>query len=279
MSTIETTSTLKVMLASAHHDVKGDLTFPKLASAKLDGIRAYIQGGVAYSRNGKAIRNATVQAFFSNGAFDGLDGELLSGVHDEMVFRRTTSVVMAADGGGDWVFHAFDRYDMPDATFGERLRAVRSACAFGGAVVVPVQQVVLKDHEEMDKFESECLEQGFEGIMVRNPDAKYKNGRATAKSQDLLKVKRFEDAEATIIGFEPLVRKDGKVEDLLGALIVKRPDGVQFSIGSGYDDAQRKWFWENLDTAMGKSVTYTFFAQGGYDLPRFPVFKGIREDI
>ena len=56
--------------------------------------------------------------------------------------------------------------------------------------------------EEIDTNESACLEFGYEGIMLRDPNGTYKFGRSTARDNILLKVKRFLDDEAEVIGIE-----------------------------------------------------------------------------
>ena len=79
--------------------------------------------------------------------------------------------------------------------------------------------------EEMDKV----IEEGGEGIMLRQPESKYENKR----SDKLLKVKKFDDAEATVIAIE---KGEGRLKDLMGAIRVKSDDGKEFKIGSGFND-------------------------------------------
>ena len=79
--------------------------------------------------------------------------------------------------------------------------------------------------EEMDKV----IEEGGEGIMLRQPESKYENKR----SDKLLKVKKFDDAEATVIAIE---KGEGRLKDLMGAIRVKSDDGKEFKICSGFND-------------------------------------------
>ena len=67
--------------------------------------------------------------------------------------------------------------------------------------------------------------------------------------------------------------------DTLGVLYLSTKDGVEFGCGSGFDDATRKELWEQRESLVGKYATVKYFDQGGYDVPRFPVFKGIRNEI
>jgi DNA ligase-1 len=141
--------------------------------------------------------------------------------------------------------------------------------------------------------------------MLRDPVGPYKFGRSTAKEGYLLKMKRFEDHEATVVGVVEQMRneneatkdalgrtkrstaKAGKVgKDTLGAFRVKAsiPYGVgmrgfrivEFEIGSGMNDAQRAEFWKS--PPIGALVTFKCQGFTPDGLPRFPIFKGIRQD-
>ena len=96
--------------------------------------------------------------------------------------------------------------------------------------------------ELMDKI---CGGKG-EGVMLKDPKSKYEGTR----SFSLLKVKRFEDAEATVIGHE---KGTGRCETMCGAIIVREKDGTEFKIGSGFSDAQRR-----SPPKKGSVVTFKF---------------------
>lgn len=78
----------------------------------------------------------------------------------------------------------------------------------------------------MDKV---CCEKG-EGVMIKDPNSEYEGCR----SESLLKVKRFEDAEATVIG---KYSGTGRCLNMAGGIEVKEKDGTTFRIGSGFTDA------------------------------------------
>ena len=122
------------------------------------------------------------------------------------------------------------------------------------------------------------LEQGYEGVMVRDANALYKYGRSTLKQSTLLKLKRFVDAETQVIGYEELIHATGKAGDALGALVViDVKSGVQFKIGTGFSMADRVEIWEQRDIKLvGRFVKYKSFPVGVKDAPRFPVFLGFR---
>jgi len=80
--------------------------------------------------------------------------------------------------------------------------------------------------QEMDKI---CGDQG-EGVMIRDPNALYENRR----TDSLLKVKKFDDAEAVVTGHN---KGSGRCSNMLGALEVRGDNGIEFKIGSGFNDA------------------------------------------
>ncbi len=101
---------------------------------------------------------------------------------------------------------------------------------------------------------------GGEGVMLRNPNSKYE----TKRSDQLLKVKKFEDAEAVVIGHEP---GTGRLTGLMGAIRVREANGTEFKIGSGFNDAQRA-----KPIKIGKTVTFKFMGRSKIGCPRFPIF-------
>jgi len=101
---------------------------------------------------------------------------------------------------------------------------------------------------------------------LRQPQSLYEAGR----SPSLLKVKPYDDAEATIIAHEP---GKGKYVGKLGALRVRTDDGREFSIGSGFTDAERE-----SPPPLGTVVTYRFEGLTANGLPRFPSYFRVRRD-
>ena len=151
--------------------------------------------------------------------------------------------------------------------------------------------------KELQAYEQYCLNLGYEGVILRDPNSMYKHGRSTAKEGGLLKVKRFEDGEAGILAVEEQMHngneattnelgrtqrsshKENKVPmGKLGALVCKDlVTGIQFSIGTGFTDKLRKDMWAHRDTLIGATVKYKSFKIGVKDAPRHPVFLGMRD--
>jgi DNA ligase-1 len=274
------------------------LTYPVIASPKLDGIRCIILNGVAYSRNLKPIPNLFIQECVK-GLPHGLDGELICGpANAPDAFRRSTSCVMSefsADENNVY-FYSFDLAG-PHG-FSDRLREAADKCG-GHPFVKPVFHSLIHSEETLDLYEASILDQGYEGVMLRAPNGPYKYGRSTEREGWLLKLKRFEDAEAVVVGYEEqqyngnaatldalgrtkrTSHAAGKVgKGVLGALVVRGANGpyrgVEFNIGTGFDDAQRAELWGLREHLVGRIVKYRFFPSGSKDKPRFPVFLGFR---
>jgi DNA ligase 1 len=279
--------------------------FPIMASPKIDGIRFTVVNGVAQSRSGKALPNVHFQNLWgADSRFEGLDGEVVVGQDPACInttsgtlFNRTQSAIMSSGGKPDFSVHIFDDTTCANSPFDYRhSSAARKVIGIAMNHVKIVSHAVLDNPDEVLEYEKEALENGYEGIMLRHPHAPYKFGRSTLKQQGLIKIKRFIDDEATVIGFEALERntnpiardafglakrsahKAGKVQDnLLGKLNVRHPKYGVFSVGSGFDVATRELIWNNQDKYLDKLVTFKYQPHGTMDAPRAPIFKGFRD--
>lgn len=290
-------------LVDLGHAVHQHVSFPVLASPKIDGIRFTVVNGVAQSRSGKPLPNQLFQELCKQDKMQGLDGEVVVGQNPACtntaygtLFNRTQSAIMTASGNPDFSVHIFDDITNPGDPFLARNFSARNRVyAINYPHVKYVEHRELYTSEQVLYYEEEALEAGYEGLMLRSPTAPYKFGRSTLKQQGLIKIKRFKDDEATVVGFEALERntneqvrnefglakrsshKAGKIaDDLLGKLIVEHPKWGRFSIGSGLDDDTRKKVWHNKSDYLGKLVTYKYQAHGTFAKPRTPIFKGFR---
>lgn len=277
------------------------LTWPMLASPKIDGIRALVVNGKLVSRTLKPIPNRYTQALFGRPELEGLDGELVVGQPwDRNLMQQTTSGVMSHGGEPAVRFFVFDKWDV-DGAFDWRLCKVRQLLRgqYKPDRVEYVDHLGMDHYEQFIQYEGWCLEKGYEGAMLRDYKGIYKQNRSTLRERILLKVKRFHDAEAIIIGFEPLRRnenaavrdergftkrsthQDNKVADsLLGSLCVRDCEtGVTFDVGSGFTEGQRQELWDKREGLFGKIIKYKSFSVGVKDKPRFPIFLGFRYSI
>lgn len=302
---------MKPMLSGKAPDDLSQVEYPIYISPKLDGIRALVIGGVVVSRNLKPIPNRYVQELFGKPEYEGYDGELIVGEPtDADCFRNTTSGVMTHDGIPNVKYYVFDRWDITDSWI-NRFSSINST-----------ERVIRLGHTEVHTYiqlidlEQTYLLNGFEGVMLRSKYGPYKFGRSTTREGYLMKLKRFEDSEALVIGMEEKMHNanEAKVDalghtersshienlkplDTMGALIVRDlKTNVEFNIGTGFDDSVRQWWWDQLinighvlkyGTDGGAIITitnpeiivkYKYFPMGSKDKPRFPTYLGIRQD-
>lgn len=286
------------------------LKFPLYGSPKLDGLRALNREGKAVTSSLKPVSNRHTNKLMSNPLCLGFDGEITVGDGDSPIgFSKATSAMMAAEGTYDIIWHVFDLQDIAhDMPYVDRLQELkRRVEAADLSYIRLVPQVLLFGINELIEYEKEILKLGFEGVMLRSVDGRYKWDRSTMNEQILLKLKRGHEKrdDAVVVGFSeqmqnnnpPYINERGLQQraqnkefmvgkNTLGAFLVRDESGREFSIGggiegAGFDDAFRKQVWENKDKWLGQTIRYQWFDYGGYELPRFPKYVGKRapEDI
>ena len=288
--------TFKPMLLPRETPDLDNLQYPIIASAKLDGIRCLIKDGVALSRTLKPIPNKSIQAWAKKHAnkLEGMDGELIVGdPASSTVYRDTNSFVMSHDKEGEFWYYQFDYWDIPNEPYSYRIESADEA-----ENVIHLGYKIVYNKEELLKYEELVLNVGYGGLILRNPNGKYKYGRCSLKENNSFKLKRFEDAEAVIVGFEEEMHngniaetnelgrtkrstaKSGMVgKQSLGAFTCRTPEGIEFSIGSGFSQQDRLDYWKSKDSLMGCTVKYKHFPIGVKDKPRHPIFLGFRDSI
>jgi DNA ligase 1 len=289
---------MKPLLAATVKDVES-LNYPLLASPKYDGVRALIKDGVVLSRSLKPIPNKYVQLVFGKPVFEGFDGELIVGSPTAKdVFSTTMSAVMASAGTPLIKFFVFDKFNDPDG-FSMRFNRMYVNAKMVDERVSVVTQRTVHNAKELLAYEEELLRAGYEGVMLRAPMGEYKHGRSTLKEGILMKLKRFSDSEAEVLSYQELMhntneamtnelgqkaRSSKKVgmsgKGTLGALAVRDlRTGIEFDIGTGFDQKTRDYLWSKREELHGKIVKYKYFAGGVKEKPRFPVFLGFRDKI
>ena len=288
---------------------KVDLTkleYPVYASVKLDGIRCLIQDGVAYSRKWKPLPNQQLQEWAKNLRYTNYtDGELIIGRPDDKgVFRTTMSTIMSYDkdietnpdyshASNYLRYYVFDHFQRPENEWNIR-RTYLSALDDS---VFKLKQAMVVNEEGLLNYYDDSLLAGYEGIMVRSPDAPYKMGRSTVNQGYLLKLKPIADDEAVVIGYEEKLHNCNEVitdergytkrsnakggmipTGTLGSLKVQNKKGQIFNVGTGFTEDERNSLWTQRSALINRTITYTYQAEGSYNVPRFPVFKGFRGD-
>lgn len=271
---------------------KEGLTFPLLASLKLDGIRAMVYGGKVWSRKLLQIPSTEVQTLFGHSKYDGFDGELVVGPNNaKNVFQATTSVVMSDNKPGDVTFFVFDHFLGKNDPFVERIQRLTDL----GHRVEWLEQKVVRNHDELDEIELKALDAGYEGLVLRDPYGPYKYGRSTLREGWMLKLKRFADAEGRAVGFVELFHNANEAQtnelgltkrsthqankipmDTLGAVQVDF-HGEIVHVGTGFTELQRREIWQNQSIYLNKLLKFKYFPVGIKHLPRHPVFLGWRD--
>lgn len=235
-------------------------------SEKLDGVRAYWDGKQLISRGGSVI--AAPEWFVADFPAQKLDGELWLGRNK---FADTLSIVSKLQPiDSEWQQIRYYIFELPDAagTFTERIDAMQHlVLQHNSPYLMLVAQFRIADHAVLQAKLSELESKGAEGLMLHQQDALYKTGR----SSDLLKLKSYQDTEAEVIGYRP---GKGKYKGMIGALIVKTPDGKEFAIGSGLTDVLRQ-----APPEIGSIITYRYNGYTNNGIPRFARFLRVRQDF
>ncbi len=271
------------------------LQYPLLCSPKYDGIRCIIKGKRAMSRSFKILPSYQAQEEFCS--YEHYDGELIEGnATDFDVYNRTQSHVMSEDKPGNLTFHVFD-YTHPEylnRPFYERLEYLETMLGTTGQVRM-VKHEYIESHDDLIAYENQCLQLGFEGIMMRNPIGQYKLGRGTFREGLIYKLKRFKDDEATLIDILPMMEnhniletdelgyakrsssKAGLVEGTIAGKfqVLYNNDILDVAPGS-FNHSERREMFLNKEAYIGKQLKFRFFNHGIKDKPRFPRAIGIR---
>lgn len=286
--------TFKPMLAATIKDTS-QLSFPLLASNKLDGIRCVILDGKALTRNLKPIPNKHIREFLeSYPQIDGFDGEIMLRKGD---FNNVQSAVMSEDGEPNFYYAVFDYHNLGNKPYIERLKRLSAVIKrLDNPRIEEVGQFRMMKESDVLDLEQEVLADGYEGLILRSEEGSYKYGRSTLNERKLMKLKRFDDDEAEIIGMEPLYENQnapttnalGRTErsshqanmvaqPMMGAMQMRLKNGKEFSIGTGFDDDTKKDFWRRKKQLIGKWVKFKFQELTADGIPRFPVFLGLRD--
>jgi DNA ligase-1 len=287
-------TTFRPMLAASEAPDLDKLHFPLIAQPKFDGIRCTVLPELGpVTRTIKPIKNDYIRNIIGQPHFLHHDGEIVTydektGKADEL--NTVQSKVMSKDGEPHFVFHTFDHVEALGLPYVDRHKLIVS----GGRV----DARFFDSLDELAAYEDELVANGWEGAILRDPDAAYKLGRSTLKEGILLKMKRFYDSEATVTGFvEQMTNTNEKTTDergyakrskkkegmipagTLGALEMEWANGVKFEIGTGIGLTKelRLEIWNNQAKYLGKPTTFKYQRLGPNGAPLLPVFRCFRD--
>lgn len=253
----------EILLANVYRD--GIDVTQYLVSEKLDGVRAIWDGEQLRFRSGKLIQ--APKWFVDALPAQPLDGELWLG---RGRFERLSGIVRRESPiGEEWRQVRYMIFELPGSagSFRERAGRIERLVAQAGVPwLEAVRQEAVSDRPSLQAKLANVLKAGGEGLMLHLADAPYESGR----SDTLLKLKPWLDAEAVVVGHRP---GKGKYAGQLGALRVRLPDGRQFSLGTGFTDEQRR-----APPEIGATVTYRYRELTASGLPRFASFLRRRDE-
>lgn len=282
----------QVMLASKF---EGKLKNEVSMSLKLDGIRnsAMIENNrtLHKSRQGKVVEglnqiNKALEELKLDGYF--IDGELIRINYDNIPsdenFRLTTTIVNSkSDNKEGLEFVVFDMTPIEDyhkgkcnMTYTERLKLMEEKIGKGNEFIRLVPKFgITKDIDEIYSKLNEVVSQQLEGLMLNDLNGKYEFGK---RPKTIMKVKKFQDGDVLVTD---IIEGEGRLVGTLGKIEVqfKYNDKIYTNyVGSGFNDSERKYYWEHKDELIGKVITISYFEistnkQGEYGF-RFATWKG-----
>lgn len=301
-TSIDAIPVFECMLAhdGANHEKK--IAGVKLLEPKLDGVRCLTvvnysaRTVVQYTRNGKVLENfshitdSLLTHIDDLGRSYVLDGEIISSSFQDLMKQVHRKDDVKASDARLMLFDIIplSEFQAGKSTLGQRRRTnllksfkpTFDKC--GNIEVVPQTEVNLDEmvgEVQFKQFNKDAIEQGFEGILVKDPNAPYECKRSVS----WLKIKPVLTVDLTIVAVE---EGTGKNEGKLGALICEGTDQGKFirvNVGSGLTDEQRDEIWKDRESVIGQIVevkadciTQNQDAEDTYSLrfPRFERFRG-----
>jgi len=233
-------------------------------SEKLDGARALWDGQRLRFRSGRPV-NAP-DWFIAGLPAEALDGELWIARGQ---FEALSGIVRRQPPRDeDWRRVRYMVFEQPDGagSFSERIDRLRAIVARAGVPWLQcVEQFRVADRAALHARLDEVLRGGGEGLMLHRADAPYLTGR----SDVLLKLKPHLDAEATVLAHLP---GRGRLEGMMGSLLVETGQGVRFRLGTGFSDAQRR-----APPPVGSQVTFRYRELTRDGVPRFASYLRQRD--
>ena len=230
-------------------------------SEKLDGIRAYWNGKELLSKNGNKIYAPSW--FIKDLPPFELDGELWTKRND---FENIQNIVLDTNPSIKWNEISYNIFEIPNekGNFDKRLEKIKLWLEKNpNNFIKIISQKVCKNETDLDNYLKELIDKKAEGIMLKNPNLEYFNGR----SENILKVKKFYDEEGLVIDLN--YSKDGKFKSLK----IKLANGIIFNLGGGFSDIQRL-----NPPKIGDIVTFKYYGLTKNNKPKFASFLRVRKE-
>jgi ATP-dependent DNA ligase len=279
LTTKNTLEAVECMLAHPIENKMKYVKFPGLAQPKLDGARclAIMKKGKVklWSRTQKQwVASphivAEIESIYGYLGNTILDGELYNHAYKNN-FNYIMSLIKREDVHPDHKAVQYHIYDVIDEGNWKKRTAILNALVPTLATYcVKVETVVVNSQDELEQYQAQCVENGYEGCIYRNPEAPYEHKR----SSGLLKVKSFKDDEFEIVDVE---EGRGKLMGKVGAFYLLNAGGQTFKAKPMGTLEHVGDLWKNRKSCIGKMATVKYQNLTPDGMPRFPVLKCIRD--
>lgn len=292
--TTDSEGNLKPMLAKDFHDVATSVLEKQwwYASRKIDGVRClmFVKDGEIHtsSRGGKNYDNSTyhitcnpkLKKFMLDNPTLILDGELYIHGYSLQTLSGLARLKKETDKCDELQYYIYDVVDT-NKTFEERLEILdhikyelqldfdpNKTFEDGDLQIQMVPHVKVEGWVQIKKTHDSYVKEGFEGAVIRRPDKKYGVNKRT---NDMVKVKEYQDGEFKIIGFSEGLRP----EDMVFVCVTE--DGKEFEAKPVGPRELKHEYLERIDEIIGKMATVKYFSFSDGGTPTQPVLKCIRD--
>ena len=299
-----TNGVVKPMLAKQADKVTKTNIFNKkwIASRKIDGLRCIIylgdDGKLHTSSRGATNYDSAMFEILTHPAliklFKNNEGLMLDGecYHHGYTLQQINSIARTQKVAKDLEILQFYWYDIVDLNnpFKTRLVKMKSLASelkeYGSEIswepdrifkenelrIQFVPQVEVSGWDNMMKLHNEYVSEGWEGLVIRDPERPYKpNGR----TNDMIKIKVYKDDCFKVVGKEAGLRGS---EDMV--FIMQMPDGRTFKAKPFGDREQKQEYWINFEEKYNGHIgECKFFYYSDDGIPLQPAFKAFRDDL
>jgi DNA ligase-1 len=265
----ETHENILPMLATPYNR---RMTYPLYVQPKLDGLRCIIYKTdeiIFQSRTGShftSLEHIQLSDLFDKFPHLVLDGELYT---DEIPFEQLAGLIKRKGTSDDTKLIKYHVYDIISTEpFYKRNSLLQKYSKLFPDNVIPVETLLIDSSDELKSKFAEYIDEGYEGIMLREPLAPYQHKR----TQSLQKYKEFKEDEYTIIGYT-----EGTGRDKSTVIWICQATEPFYVRPKGTNE-YRQQLLIDADKYIGKKLTVIYQELTENGIPRFPVGKAIRED-
>lgn len=266
------------MLANKYKERKKYLKFPAYIQPKLDGIRniSKLNGSEVsnISRNGKPTLNLNHFNKDIKNMLDviklSLDGEAYN---PQWTFQEITRAYKKERESTKeleyWIYDIVDtksKFSDRNSKIKNYFNKSQEVNSFGYRKIgclVEVPTYIINNEEELNKYHKTFTSLGFEGSIMRNSDGLY---LLNHRSNDLLKLKDFDDSEYIIVEGHEAENEPGTV---IFTCITK--EGKEFTVRPKGSTEYRKEMLLDIKNIIGKELTIRHQGISEEGKPRFPV--------